>query len=508
MSLAVKYHRYIAIAIALLSLVTSFYYNEVNLKALLHDKPADHKVAPIYHWLQTPDDPAYLRPAENYYYHHVWKDNNPGRQSYFLRTPGYGLFRYALMRMMGFEKSYFYFRYIQLLVFAFSVLLLYEIALLMGLSMSMSLAIEALYGLSPFAVGFLYHSITEGITPALIIAFVFFLLLGYRRSWPFFFIVASLVMAYIGITRPVLLLFAFALPFAIWWSLMGLQTWRRFVFILLNGLIAFTPITIWAYRSYQIANGYIGIYPIYYVENNSQFRPTHEAIWRFEKSFGTEGRDFHSVMVPLWRATVKGDTSETHIDSIMMGYPAFVKEDIGEQRLRASYQLYRQSIIYQRTNYPKGTVMPDTIPAIEQEVIREFDGYTTQINRDHLLWCHVMVPLKVFKEASFHSNLSLYVCQHTWRGLWWMESLRAFFLILHLLCCLSFIYMLLVAKDKIIRLLFGFVIGAYFFYLCYFFRGLEERYTLPILPLMMIGLFYSLRDMMIRLSIVKSTNLP
>jgi hypothetical protein len=36
------------------------------------------------------------------------------------------------------------------------------------------------------------------------IGYTFFLLLGYRRSGPFFYIVASLVMAYIGIRRPVL----------------------------------------------------------------------------------------------------------------------------------------------------------------------------------------------------------------------------------------------------------------------------------------------------------------
>jgi hypothetical protein len=62
---------------------------------------------------------------------------------------------------------------------------------------------------------------------------------------------------------------------------------------------------------------------------------------------------FISAMVPLWRATIEGDTAETHIDSILMNCPAFVKEDIGERRLRTSCQLYRQSIIDQRTNYPK-----------------------------------------------------------------------------------------------------------------------------------------------------------
>ena len=508
MSFFKKYHRLFAIVIAVLSLGTALLYNELNLFSLINHYPPLNKVEYRYHWIKTPDDAAYLRPAENYYHYHVWKDNNPGKQSYFLRTPGYGLFRYALMRLMGLERSYYYFKYLQVLVFAFSVLLLYEISLLIGLSRSWALGIEALYGFSPFAIGFLYYSITEGITPALMIGYVFLLLLAWRRSGPFFFILASLAMAYIAITRPVLLLFAAALPLVIWWSLPGLQAWRRLVFIALNCLIVFAPIGMWAYRSYQIAGPNAGIYPIYYAENNSQFRPTHEAIWRFERSYGTEGRDFHEVMVPLWRATIHGDTSAVHIDSIMMACPDFVKQTIGEQKLRQSYELYRQSMIYQRETYPKGTAMPDTIPVIEQSVISDFNTYTVQVNSTHWTWCHIAVPLKLFKAASFHSNLSLYMFQHDLRGRWWMELLRYIFLIIHVLCCLSFIYIGLFVKDKPVRLLMGILVGAYFFYLCYFFRGLEERYTLPILPLMLMGLFYSLNDLRKRLFNKQSADLP
>ncbi|MCW3125564.1 MAG: hypothetical protein JWO03_1222 [Bacteroidetes bacterium] len=493
-----KYHRHLAALIAVLSFGCALFYNEVNLHELISHTPPLHKVEPKYNWIQTPDDAAYLRPAENYYYNHVWKDNNPGKQSYFLRTPGYGLFRYILMRIMGFDNSYYYFWCIQLFLFAISVLLLYKTAEMVGLPRGYALTIQAIYGLSPFAIGFLYYSITEGITPALMIAYVFFLLLAYRRSGPFFFILAAIVMAYIGITRPVLLLFAAALPLMIWWRLSGLDRWRRLVFIVLTSVIVTAPIGIWSYRNQQIAGASASIYPIYYAENNSQFRPTHGAIWDFTKSYGTEGKDFHEVMVPLWRATIAGDTSDVHIDSIMMACPDFVKQTIGDQKLRASYVRYRQSIIYQRTTYPKDTVMPDTIPAIEREVIKDFKAYAAQINSAHWSWCHIIVPLRLFKTASFHSNLSLYIFQHTFRGQWWMEILRSAFLLIHLLCCLSFLYILVFARDRAIRLLYGCLIGVYFFYLCYFFRGLEERYTLPLLPLMLVGLFYCLHDLKIR----------
>lgn len=493
-------HSLFAVVIAVLSLGTSFLYNELNSFCLWAHKPPLHKLEPTYGWLITPDDAAYLRPAENYYHHHVWKDNNPGKQSYFLRTPGYGIFRYSLMRVMGFDNSYHYFRYIQLLVFALSVLLLYKTAEMAGLSKGAALFVEAIYGLTPFAIGFLYYSLTEGISPALMIAYIFFLFLAYRRSGPFFFILSAIVMAYIGITRPVLMLFGAALPLAIWWALPLVQAWRRIIFIALTSLIVFAPIGMWSYRNHQIAGPAAGIYPIYFAENNSQFRPTHAAIWDFAKSYGTGGKDFHEVMVPLWSATISGDTSGIHIDSIMMACPDWVKQSIGEPKLRASYELYRQSIIYQRNNYPKGTAMPDTIPAIEQEVIKRFGAYTEQINSEHWAWCHIIAPIKLFKTATFHSNLSLYMFQHDLRGKWWVEAMRAAFLALHFLCCLSFIYILIFARDRLIRLVLGLIVGGYFFYLCYFFRGWEERYTLPILPLMLIGLAYGIHDLKSRLS--------
>jgi hypothetical protein len=139
--------------------------------------------------------------------------------------------------------------------------------------------------------------------------------------------------------------------------------------------------------------------------------------------------------------------------------------------------------------------MPDTIPAIEQQVIKDFHTYTDEINSKHWLWCHVAVPLKLFKSLSFHSDLSLYVFQHTYRGRWWTEGLRILSLILHFFCCISFIGIFLFRGDKLAKVVFGIIIGVYFFYLCYSFRGLEERYTLPILPIMLLGVAYCIQSL-------------
>ena len=391
-SLAAKLIHYI---IAGLSLFAGLFYNEQNIKSLLTEAP--ERLEAKYHWVKTADDISYLRPAENYYLHGVWKDNNPGRQSFFLRTPGYGFFRFTLMEIFGMEQSYFYFKYVQLALFSISVLLLFYIAMLVGLPCRYALILEAIYGLSPFASGFIYYSISEGISPMLMIGYTYFLIAGYKRAKVSHFLLAALILAYIGITRPLLMLFGIGLPLAIFWSKLSLSLGRRTLLVLLCGFIGIAPLGMWALRSAQIAGHYVGIYPIYYTENNSQFRPTHQAIWEFEKSYGTEGKDFHQLMVPLWSATVRGDSSDLYLDSLLLDCPAFVKQTIGEQRLRKSYTLYRQSILYQKDHYPRGSAMPDTIPAIEMEVIHDFQIYTSEINSKHWVWCHLVVPLKLFK---------------------------------------------------------------------------------------------------------------
>ncbi|MBS1624603.1 MAG: hypothetical protein JST83_11320 [Bacteroidetes bacterium] len=504
-----KYHALPALLIALLSFCTAILYNEANIHALKAVEQRDHlvKLDPSWRWVATIDDAAYIRPAENYYHYHTWRDNNPGRQAYFLRTPGYGLFRYGLMCLLGFDAGQLYFRYVQVLLFALSVFLLYRVALLMGLPPRWALGVGAIYGLTPFAIGFLYYSLTEGITPALMIGYTFLLLSAYRRRGAFFYLVAALLMGYIGLVRPVLLIFAAALPVMIWWSTATFTWARRLTFVLINIAIIALPLTMWAYRTYQIAGQWVSIYPIYYSENNSQFRPSHQAIWRFASSFGMTGQTFHEGMVPLWQATIHGDTSEIHIDSILLTIPDFVKNDIGEQRLKSAYRLYRSSIAAQRRLYPIGTAMPDTILATEQAVVRDFDAFTSQIRYHFPFQYHILVPLSVFRLASLHSNLSLWIFQHTWRGTWWMEALRLIFLLLHVACCFSFLYFLW-TRDRVAQLLFGWLIAAYFFYLCYFFRGLEERYTLPLLPLMLLAFMVSLQNLLSKISISFNKKVP
>jgi hypothetical protein len=73
-----------------------------------------------------------------------------------------------------------------------------------------------------------------------------------------------------------------------------------------------------------------------------------------------------------------------------------------------------------------------------------------------------------------------------------METIRVLFYGLHILCFLGLILSLLfIRKNDWKATAIGLAALIYVFYLCYFQRGIEERYTLPILPLLLIGLSYN-----------------
>jgi len=133
--------------------------------------------------------------------------------------------------------------------------------------------------------------------------------------------------------------------------------------------------------------------------------------------------------------------------------------------------------------------MPMTTPKIELEVIDDFKQLTSEYKSEFWFQYHFSSPLKVFKVMAFHSNLSLYVFQHTYRGNWLMESVRFLFFGLHTLCFISvFISLFFLQKKETFNTAITLITLAYIVFLCYYQRGIEERYTLPILPLLIIGL--------------------
>jgi hypothetical protein len=473
--------------ICILSFLTALFYNETNLNHLPESKIRANET------VITADGPSYLNPAKNHLKNDVWREGSIGQQSYYFRPPGYGIFYYTLLKTVGESHSLSLLKIIQLLLFSFSVYWFYYILISIIKNKKVALISSCIYGLSPFVIGFLYYTLTEGITPSLLLLYVFLLFKGFQ-SHPkitknIFYLGSSIVFSYIFIIRPVLGVFSLLIPVFIikdYWKISIKLTLMKLV---LFGIISFSLMALWQIRNYNIANKYVGLNPIYDTEQASLYRPSFKAYWEFVGCWGETGHISLSVIDPFWAAAINGDTSKVYIDNILDTYPNHVKKYFGENRLTTVLRKYQSAILIQQPYRAKGIAMPMEVPQIEEELIVEINQLTDEYKSEFWFQYHVISPLRVFKTMTFHSNLSLHIFQHTYRGAFFMELTRWVFFILHSLCFIALIISLALFKKTPITT-YGITLSLfiYVFYLCYFQRGLEERYTLPALPLLMIGL--------------------
>jgi len=477
--------KYIIWIICLLSFFSALFYNQLNLDKLPKELKRDNTT------VITKDDYSYLNPPETYLKTGIWKQEGNDTQSYFLRPPGYGIFYLLFLKLTN--NPLFFLKIAQLLLFSFSVYWFFSITYSLINNKNIALIASSIYGLTPFAVGFLSYTLTEGITPSLVLLYVFLLFKANENSIAkqktIYYFLAALSFAFLLIVRPPLGFLGILLSVFIindYWK-EGLT--KTLIKLVLFGSIAFSFMTAWQIRNYNITNQYIGLHAIYYPDNNSIYRPTFKEYWNFVGGWAQEGSEVHSYIVPMWKAAIKGDTSEIYIKNTLVTFPEKVIKHYSEERLTAVFRKYQEATLLQKTYYDKNLPMPLETPQIELEVINDFKALTAAYKSEFWFEYHILSPIKVFKIMSLHSNLSLYIFQHTYRGNWLIETARVLFYGLHALSFLGLIISLFCIRRNNWKLTaLTLTVFIYVFYLCYFQRGIEERYTLPILSLLMIGL--------------------
>jgi hypothetical protein len=473
--------------ICILSFLSAFFFNELNIRQLPPDQLRAAET------VITNDDVSYINPPGNYLQAGEWKENNRGTIGYFIRPPGYGILYLLFLKLAGYPMSLKLLKIFQLMLFSVSVYWFYSISLSIIKNKTIALTGAAIYGVSPFMTGFLYYTLTEGITPQLILLFVFLLVKAHDGTNPrtknTLYLLASIVFAYLIIVRPVLGVFGFLIPFFLWKEFKSKTVKNIFAKCILFSAIAFSFISLWEIRNYRIAGHYVGLHPIYYEDGNSIYREPFKEFWNFAGGWAEKPDDGFAYMVPFWEAAIKGDTSQKYISNILISLPSEVVMHFRKERLTAVFRDYQSAILIQKPYYEKNLPMPMGSYPEEQKVVKDLQQLDSEYRSYFWFTDHVSAPLKVFRLMAFNSNLSLFIFQKTFRGNFLMEIFRYLFYGLHILCFLAIFFNLFFLRKQF--LLVSIVsVGPliYIFYLCYFQRGIEDRYSLPVLPLLMIGL--------------------
>jgi hypothetical protein len=464
---------------ALLAAVVALTWNTWNLQVLRRTPGAAHLLR-AGTTIATADDPSYLRPVEDLL---SFSPETAGTQGPQLRTPGYGLWYLIARLVLPPAAAFTALKLFQCLLFGASVGLVHHVLLRCGLPVKLVHGAAAAMAVLPMFTGFVFHTLTEGVTPALCIG-VWAAAMRYaqqgQRGW---LMAGTMLWSLLVLTRPVLVWAGLPLLFAAWTSGTATLRTKRLLLVLTMGLL---PTGLWWVRNAVAAGGPISLHPVYSVNTPGLFRPTHKAFWDLAKSWGARGDRFHSAMVPAYEQALLGRIDTSAAEAYLATAPAGHLSSAEQQRIR---DLFLQWAVFTRDRLrpaihsPVGTLME--LQPEEERIIAGVEEVTKDYRSAHAFHVHMVVPLEVLRVMVAHSNLNLYLFQHTYRGHWWMEALR---------WCCAVLHLLLFASLPFLVLLRGIppparaaALGAllYLGYLAYVQRGVEERYTLPVLHLAM-----------------------
>lgn len=429
----------------------------------------------------TSDDASYLAPAKNFLEGKEWKSNVAGKGAIISRSPGYGLLYVAFRVLLPAQSALVALVIFQIGLYATAVALLPRIGSHLNLNDGLSLAIAIGVAILPTFFGFLSYTLTEAITPALVLIFLFGLFRFYhaprQRVLP-----VALLLGFIIVVRPPMIIWIFSV------LILAVYHFRemRFKKLFILAVISLIPITVWQVFISTKTGELQGLHPIYQDDSNDLYRPLHNDIWNFHKSWGQTGADFNATVNQLWKDAMHDHNPEKTITQILQRSDKHAVGLIGKDSLRHAYALYFQ-ILQKQVPYAKRNLPVNGISDKEKELSATFNQFRKTYVGEHWFYSNILVPAKVYFSLGAHSNLSLFVFQKTWRGNFLMEFLRYFSFLIHLGIFLCFPIALVLTRKSVLWLSISIPVIIYLGYLCIIQRGIEERYTLPVLiPMLLV----------------------
>lgn len=465
-----KNSRFTSLAIAVLGGIWAWFIHCDNIEYLRSiNSPKEEKGMVL-----TSDDVGYIRPAENFVNIGVWKDNTQGISSYIARTPGMGIIHLLFYKLSPHHHQQFH-QCFNLMLHVFS-LYFFGILCFFLLKKPWALIINITFAFLPSFWGYIFYYLTEPITVPLMI-FLFYTYVRYHQLPSSKWILLQGILAGILImVRPQLLFFI--LPFAyflIHFLIHGSS--KAIIVSVLAFIFAFGAFISWEVRSAKIAHRFTWFHGIYDEANSSQYRPVHQSFVELFKVYDWDNKRFHTMMLDAWEPNFEPTDQWLDKNVLLHGCIGITKEDI-----KLFLQEYSLIAKRQRPVFEAGGVIPKE-EEDEMALRIKLDKLTTRLKKKNWFLCNILGPIHSGQFMIVKSQLNLAIFQHKYRGLWWMEALRWTCMLVVLF---SFSFSLLQISNIKNKPYFLFIISTliYFFYLCFVHKINEERYVVPLLPIL------------------------
>ena len=439
------------ILIAFVGTFLAIFWQELNAHYLQHSD------SNRFGMIQTADEASYLAPPINYLSKGVWADNSDGITRFYQRPPGYGSIYLICTLILG-KYALLGIKIIQILGYFFSILLIGKISILVLPKTKLALTAALITAMLPMYSGFMYYTLTEGITPVLTL-WTIYSYLNFNPSKKTFAVIVSTSL--LILVRPQMIL----LPFLfIVYQLLKRE--RKLALVISFGFI---PFALWQLRTFSISKEIPRLHPIYSTQNNTLFRPSHEAMTNLFRIWESDGEQFHSAI-----AGINNNEIDEALSIIPIEFHAQVKPVLVE---------------YERLLNSKDDFKSREYLAEENKLVKHTYEVINSIKKENKFLTHIKTPVESARYLLSKSQMNLYIFQEPLRGNPFIELLRMLSVLLINLGLIAALIMLFRLKLTVLTVISAFIFLT-FFYLIYVQRLNEERYLTPFLPLLLICLLH------------------
>lgn len=442
------------------------------------------------------DNEYYLSPADNYVHGKGWKRSPAVSDGdYFRRVPGYSLVYLLFYKLFGSEHLWFFLKLFQFLLFTLTIPLFYRICTFLANGIGPKIA-TVVYAATPMVGGWVFYTITEGITPELTVLYLYFTYKGFqsieKRKKTIFYSLAMVFLTYLVLTRPYAAITGLILVFAALKDLAVLK--RRFIagfsFVF---LIGFVGIGSWALRNYRLTGEVVFLEKAYHPQSLDRMKPEFRGMFSFAKCWGEDGDQFNKYHQPFYFAALAGDTRPAEIQKVIDQLPPAVVSDFGNDRLSHVLKLHQTAIAIQKPYYEEEKAQPDTYFPEQLKAEAAYNRLIKEYKQKHFFKYWISSPFTYLKRMIVHSNTAhVFIFQGTISLP--LRIYKALLLLVHLFIYAAIIFNVFRIKKRFEYVVYVITPLLFIFFFSFVHREIEQRYMLPVLPVMIIGSSLLLTD--------------
>ncbi len=442
------------------------------------------------------DNEYYLSPVDNYVRGKGWKRSPAVSDGdYFRRVPGYSLVYLFFYKLFGSQNLWFFLKLFQFGLFTLTIPFFYRICTFLTNGIGPKIA-TVIYAATPMVGGWVFYTITEGITPELMVLYLYFTYKGFqsieKRKKTIFYSVAMVMLTYLVLTRPYAAIAGIILVFALLKDLSVLK--RQFIpgfaFIFLIGFIG---IGSWALRNYRLTGEVVFLEKAYHPQSLDRMKPEFRGMFSFAKCWGEDGDQFNKYHQPFYFAALAGDTQAVEIRKVIDQLPPAVVSDFGNDRLFHVLKLHQKAIAIQKPYYDNEKAQPDTYFPEQLQAEEAYNQLIKEYQKKHFFTYWIGSRLIYLKRMIFHSNTAhVFIFQGNISLP--LRLYKAFLLLIHLFIYGAVIFNIFRIKKRFDYVVYVLTPLLFIFFFSFIHREIEQRYMLPVLPIMIIGSSLLLTD--------------